>query len=250
MMMRRWASTLLMTLMGAGFLGSAALGWGQASDDAVKLGVEPSAQLGELPVHTRELAVNKRDWKEARTIYTEMLEAEPTNALALANLGSVEFQLRDYEAAIKNLEASLRQRPDLTQTWMTLGMVHFQREDFYLALSAFSRAVAQRPQDARARNYLGAATKSLGWTTAAEAELRKAIELDPQYADAHFNLALLSVERTPPLTELARRHYQQARSLGLARDEWMEKQLAASSASEAAEPSPKPVAKPSTPKKK
>jgi Flp pilus assembly protein TadD len=212
---------------------SCRLSFSQTSDDPVKMGIEPAAQLGELPAHTRELsrrgaaAVNKRDWKQARTIYTEMLESEPTNPLALANLGSVEFQLRDYDAAIKNLEASLSQRPDLTQTWITLGMVHFQREDFYLALSAFSRAVAQKPQDARARNYLGAATKSLGWATAAEAELRKAIELDPKYADAHFNLALLSIERTPPMTELARRHYQQARTLGLPRDEWMEKQLAA-----------------------
>ena len=67
-----------------------------------------------------------------------------------------------------------------------------------------------------------------GWSDASEQELRRAVELDPGYADANFNLAVLYLRRTPPLYELARRHYQRALDLGAARDPVIEKLIAKS----------------------
>jgi hypothetical protein len=49
------------------------------------------------------------------------------------------------------------------------------------------------------------------------------VELDQRYADANFNLAVLYLRRTPPLIELARRHYQRAIDLGAPRDPAIEK---------------------------
>ena len=45
------------------------------------------------------------------------------------------------------------------------------------------------------------------------------------YAEAHFNLAVFYLQRTPPAVELARRHYQQALNLGAAPDPQVEKSL-------------------------
>jgi Flp pilus assembly protein TadD len=64
-----------------------------------------------------------------------------------------------------------------------------------------------------------------GWYSAAEDEMRKAIELQPDYAEAHFNLAVFYLQRNPPAVELARRHYQKARDLGAAPDPDVEKRL-------------------------
>jgi hypothetical protein len=50
--------------------------------------------------------------------------------------------------------------------------------------------------------------------------------LDPGYADANFNLAVLYLGRTPPLIELARRHYQRAIDLGAKHDPAIEKIIA------------------------
>ncbi len=197
----------------------------------VEIGAEDAQEVGKLPALTNELAsrgaaaISKRDWKAAREIYTEMVEAEPDNALALANLGSVEYQLKDFDAAVEHLGKAVRQRPNLAQTWLTLGMVHYQRDEQLLALSAVSRAVAEKPDDPRSHNYLAAITKALGWLGASEAELQKALDLDPAYAEAHFNLALLYLERRPPATELANRHYLKAIELGSPRDSLVEKQL-------------------------
>ena len=55
--------------------------------------------------------------------------------------------------------------------------------------------------------------------------IRKAVELDENYAEAHFNLAMVYSERQPPAIELARRHYYRARALGAAADPDMERIL-------------------------
>jgi Tfp pilus assembly protein PilF len=59
--------------------------------------------------------------------------------------------------------------------------------------------------------------------------MRKAIELDPEYAEAHFNLAVFYLQRSPPAVELARRHYERALELGAAPDPDVERSLGDSS---------------------
>ena len=81
------------------------------------------------------------------------------------------------------------------------------------------------PLDARAHNYLAIVAKNLGWTDAAEAELRRAIDLNPDYGIAQFNLALMYLDRKPPAKELARRHYDKALALGVEKDEIVERRL-------------------------
>jgi Tfp pilus assembly protein PilF len=64
-----------------------------------------------------------------------------------------------------------------------------------------------------------------GWLEGAEQEIRKAIEIDEQYAEAHFNLAVLYLERQPPAVELARRHYYRALKLGAEHDAELDRVL-------------------------
>lgn len=228
-----------------------------AGAKVVEIGAAAAEEAGKLPPLTNELAqraaaaVSKKDWKSARKAYEEMVEADPGNAPALANLGAVEYQLKEYESAIGHLEQALAAKPGLAQTWLTLGMVHYERDDPLRALSALSRAVAEKPDDPRAHNHLAAAAKALGWLGAAESELQRALDLDPQYAEAHFNLALIYLERRPPGVELARRHYLRAVELGTPRDDLVEKQLNEPDSEEinpseqlATEPAPPPGVKP------
>jgi tetratricopeptide (TPR) repeat protein len=231
-----WPGTLMLAV-------SAATIWGETKDPRasgsprregakiVEIGAADARETGKLPELTTELsqhaaaAVSKRDWTTAREAYREMLAGDPDNALALANLGSVELQLRDLDAAVEHLDQAVRQRPALTQTWLTLGIAYYEREDNLRALSAISRAVADKPDDPRARNYLAATAKALGWLGAAESELQRALDLDPNYAEAHYNLALIYLDRHPPVLEIARRHYLKAVELGTPRDSLVEKQL-------------------------
>ncbi len=51
------------------------------------------------------------------------------------------------------------------------------------------------------------------------------MEIDPNYADPHFNLAVIYATQKPPALELARRHYKQALDLGIPKDAQLEKLL-------------------------
>ena len=93
--------------------------------------------------------------------------------------------------------------------------------------------------ETRARTTISAWPRDAGdGSEASEQELRRAVELDPDYADANFNLAVLYLRRTPPLVELAHRHYQRALDLGTARDPLIEGQLAKAVASQSTPASP------------
>lgn len=170
-------------------------------------------------------AFGKKDWVTARKCYLEMLQEDPQNALILANIGTVEQQDGKLKEAQNYFARALMINPGLQQTWTALGLVSYELGDAYYAVSALTRAVHEDPTDARAHNYLAAAAKKLGWLDAAEAELRRAIELYPDYANAHFNLAVMYMDRKPPAIELARRHYETALSLGSGRDELIDEKL-------------------------
>ena len=74
-------------------------------------------------------------------------------------------------------------------------------------------------------NYLGMALSEQGMRGPAETALRRAIQLQPGFADAHFNLALVYILQDPPLRELARWHYQKALASGHGRSMEMEQLL-------------------------
>lgn len=184
-----------------------------------------------LPDNTSSLsqkaaqAFAKRDWATARAAYKEMLEVDAENGLVWGNLGAVEQQSGNAKEAILCFEKSVGFNPGLVQSWNALGLLHAEKGDVYLAISMFSRAIHEDPTDPRAHNYLAIATRSLGWTSAAESALQRAIELNPNYGIAHFNLALLYVDQKPPSVELARRHYEKALSLGIEKEEIIERRL-------------------------
>ncbi|WP_395749039.1 tetratricopeptide repeat protein [Prosthecobacter sp.] len=188
-------------------------------------------KTGMLPPYTKVLgeraaaAFGKQDWPAARKAYEEMLDFDDGNALIWANLGAVEQQAGDVKRAIECFEKSTQINPQLAQTWTALGLLLQKQGDSYRAVSCFARAIHEDPEDARAHNYLAIAAKGLGWADAAESELHRAIELKPDYGIAHFNLALMMLERRPPSIELARRHYEKAMALGVAKDEVVERRL-------------------------
>lgn len=161
----------------------------------------------------------------AREAYLRVLKIEPNNLPALVNLGATEYRLGNMDEAERLLRRSLQIKSDNPTAWLNLGIIYLERNEPMRSLAAIAQAVVHAPNDPVARNYLGVAAGRNRWFDAAELELRHAIELKPDYADAHFNLAVFCLERKPPAIELARRHYQKALELGAAPDPLIEKTL-------------------------
>lgn len=182
-----------------------------------------------VPTIAREAAAEgnaafaKKDLAGARRAYTRVLDLVPDNLLGLVNLGVVEFSAGNHARAEELLKKAVSLRIETAAAWQTLGIIYMDQERFDEALAALAQAVVQDPHNSRARNYLGVVIGRKGWVDGAQSELRHAVELDPNYADAHYNLAVFYLEEKPPATELARRHYYRAVELGAEKDKAMEK---------------------------
>lgn len=197
-----------------------------ANPDAAKKSIRA------LPAGTAELVASaqahfvRQEFAAAEADYQKILERDPNNAIALANLAMVEMQEGKLAAAEQHLTAALGQSPDDAYDLSTLGYLKFQQEKYDDALNALSRAAQLDPNNAEIQNYLGVTLSHKGQRPAAESALRRAIQLNPNYAPAHNNLAVIYLNQTPPLAGLARWHYQKALDAGQPRNPDLEKMLA------------------------
>ena len=92
-------------------------------------------------------------------------------------------------------------------------------------MNALTKSLAINPKNPTAHNYLGITAAQKGWIEAAQKELETAIQLDPKYADAWFNLAVTQTLKNPPNKEEARKAYKKAVELGAEPDPAMEQTL-------------------------
>lgn len=116
---------------------------------------------------------------DARNIYRRILKVEPDNADALHLLGTLEFQMKEYRAAVELI----------------------------------SRAIEIDPCSALFYFSLANTFADMGWQDKAMDYYEKAISLEPDFGAAYFNLAnlYLSVENYPE----AQNYYRKAIDLGL-----------------------------------
>jgi tetratricopeptide (TPR) repeat protein len=168
-------------------------------------------------------AYARKDFAVARKAYERVLKLDGSNLMGLVNLGLVESALGNKAKAEETLKKAISIRLETAPAWLALGMMYMDEDRSDAALAALSQAALYDPQNARTRNFLGVVIGRRGWIDGAQTELRRAVELDPSYTDAHYNLAVFYLQEKTPAIELARRHYFKARELGLEKDNAMEK---------------------------
>jgi tetratricopeptide (TPR) repeat protein len=129
------------------------------------------------------------------------------------------------EKAQELLMRAMDADPDGAAARLLLGVAHCRRGDYENALYLLKPLVEDHPRDARAHVALGAAYFGLGRFLSAEEHLRRATVLNPDLAEAHFDLAQLLAALKPPEKERARKHYQRALELGGKPDPALAKEL-------------------------
>jgi Flp pilus assembly protein TadD len=199
--------------------------------------VEPVRKsIHELPAGAAELVASaqqhfaRREFDQAAADYQKILDRDQNNGLALANLATIELQQDKLADAEKHIKAAVAQSPDDAYNLSTLGYLKFRQEKYDEALDALSRAATIDPENPEIQNYLGVTLSHKGLRAQGETALRKAIQINPAYAPAHNNLAVIYLSQDPPLPQLARWHYQKALDAGQPRNPDLEKILDAKGA--------------------
>lgn len=204
------------------------------TDDSKVLATAPEAGRGAnrpLPAGSAALVAEaqrnfaNRDYAKAEQNYRDILRQDEKNPTALANLATIQMEAGKLADAEQSIRSALAVAPDDAYNLATLGKIKYQEEKYDDALDALSRAAKALPRDPEIQNYLGVTLSQKGLRGPAETALRKAIQIDPQYASAHNNLAVIYATQTPPLLELARWHYQKALAAGHAKNEQLEQLL-------------------------
>src|SRR6266481_7905747 len=120
--------------------------------------------------------------------------------LYFSNKGSEE----DLRRALSFFQRAVEKDPTFARAWTGIAKVWYFLADVYVkpldaypaSKEAALKAIVLDEKDAEAHCYLSEAKRVLDWDlTGAEAELQRALELDPNSAPAHFFSALLPLFR-------------------------------------------------------
>src|SRR2546430_5031408 len=120
--------------------------------------------------------------------------------LYFSNKGSEE----DLRRALSFFQRAVEKDPTFARAWTGIAKVWYFLADVYVkpldaypaSKEAALKAIALDEKDAEAHCYLSESKRVLDWDlAAADAELKRALQLDPNSAPAHFFLALLPLFR-------------------------------------------------------
>jgi len=127
------------------------------------------------------------------------------------------------EDAEKHINAAVAQSPNDAYNLSILGYLKFRQEKYDDALDALSRAQSSIREILKSKIISASRSVTRACASRRKRPLRKAIQLDPNYGPAHNNLAVIYINQTPPLVELARWHYQKALDAGQSHNPDLEK---------------------------
>jgi tetratricopeptide (TPR) repeat protein len=123
----------------------------------------------------------------ARSLYREVLAADPRHFDSLHLLGLATVQSGETEAGVALIRAALMVRPDVAEACYNLGNALLTLNRPAEALDSFNRALRINPNDAQCQFETGNALNDLKRTDEAILRYDEAIRLDPCYAEAHNN---------------------------------------------------------------
>lgn len=137
---------------------------------------------------------NKLDIAEKK--YLKAIDLKPDYSDARNNLGVVYLEMKKWDAAIYQLKLVTEDifYQNQSAAGINLALAYYGKGDFKQSLAILRPLIATYPLDPMARYNSGRVYYAEERVDLAIAEYRKAIELYPDYAQAHFSLGQASMK--------------------------------------------------------
>jgi tetratricopeptide (TPR) repeat protein len=172
---------------------NAAIAWKKSGAIAP---LDPRLQFSLAMAYIR---IAKPDW--ARTVLESLAAASPNEALYPYWLGRLDYDGHEYPKAINHFQHAIELAPQMARAYDNLGLCYYYQNQNNLAVENYKKAIdldraSPHPSPWPYLN-LAITQQFLNQLPDAEANLRQAIHLDPDFAQAHFQLGtvLEDVER-------------------------------------------------------
>lgn len=121
--------------------------------------------------------------------FQEAARLDPKSADVHYNLGRFYFESANYEEARKELEEAVRLDPNQGSALYFLALTAKQDNDLDRSTALFEKVIVLQPQNPDAQFLLGQNLEHQGKTSEAIAHWKLALEADPNYSQALYNLA-------------------------------------------------------------
>src|SRR6267142_1387482 len=133
------------------------------------------------------------DVKKARQLVQSVVAGNPRHARAQNVLGRIELYRGDFDAAIRDLQASVALDEDFETSYF-LGIAYLKAKQLTEAQKWFQHLQTTVENSAALHVLIGRAYSMGHFPESAVAEFRRAIELDPKYPRAHALLGYSILE--------------------------------------------------------
>lgn len=118
-------------------------------------------------------------------------------------MGHIQDRMKEWTNAATIYSKVIEMAPDFPGAHARLSFDIFKMEDTDAAMTEAQAALLQFKDDPEAHKNMGLAMKQAGKLDGAASEFREALRLKPDYAGVHFNLALIFLARQQSEEEIA-----------------------------------------------
>jgi tetratricopeptide (TPR) repeat protein len=130
------------------------------------------------------------DW--ARTVLISLATEDPITALYPYWLGRLDYDGHEYNSAIRHLQHAIELDPRMARAYDNLGLCYYYQNENELAVTNYKKAIALNRVGGHPSAWpylnLAIAQQFLNELPEAEQNLHEAIDIDPRFAKAHFQL--------------------------------------------------------------
>ncbi len=142
--------------------------------------------------------------QQAAASFKQVIAAQPENAEAYYNLGTLYLRTGQPEQARQFLEQTIKAKSEYPEAWNNLGMLAAQDGKYEEALMDFQKALAQRPGFVIALVNLGNLYRRARDYNQAESYLRQALSAQPDDPEANYSIGMLYAQQNRE--DLAEKH--------------------------------------------
>ncbi len=129
-------------------------------------------------------------YENAKDAYTKLIADNPTNPVVYLKRAQLELLQKNTDAAIADLVTAVKLKPDFAAAYYLASQIYASTGDFANALPPALSAAQVASGDPLAWYNLGAIAYAGGDYTNAAIALERALDLQPQYANALYALGL------------------------------------------------------------
>jgi tetratricopeptide (TPR) repeat protein len=146
-------------------------------------------------MYTAIAANSAQLYDEAIKYYAKTIELNPKNPSLYQELGRVYLVKSDTAAALKVIEAGRAAHPEYMGLVYDELNIYLNKGEASKQIAKIENAIAKDPKNKTLLFVAGVAYSAAKQRDKAEASYKKALELDPNYADAIYNLAIIYIDR-------------------------------------------------------